>query len=112
MIDNARVELKMYKMMSASNVEKGTNMMLDFTEDKGHVWCRPRENRTGERWLRFMDLEKIAREDTVIIGYRREGRVKKSRIGTRGIREIMEQIRESGDVGDEHYCIGGRDLER
>jgi hypothetical protein len=92
-VDNAKIELKMYKLKNSNNVEKGTNIALDFNEESDHVWTRTRADRAGERWLRVADLDRITKEEKVIIGYRNEGRVRKLRIGTRGIKEIADQVK-------------------
>ncbi len=92
-VDNAKIELKMYKLKNSNNVEKGANIALDFNEESDHVWIRTRDDRAGERWLRVADLDRITSEEKVIIGYRNEGRVRKLRIGTGGIKEIADQIK-------------------
>ncbi len=48
-VENAKIELKMNKLKSINNVEKGANIALDFNEEREHVWCRTRDDRSGER---------------------------------------------------------------
>ena len=51
-----------------------------------------------ETRLQISELENIPRKESVIIGYRDEGRAKKIRIGTGGFRDIMSQVRRRAEV--------------
>ena len=99
----------MYKIKDVNSAEKGSNIGLDFNEEGEHVWIRSRSDRAGEMRLQFHDLEKIAEQGSVIIGYREEGRAKKIKIGTGGFRDIMVQVKRRAEVwGADIFIWGAR----
>ena len=103
----------MYKIKVNEKDTKGNNVALDFNEGSEEIWERTRADRAGEVGLSMKELELLSSNDEIIVGYRLEGRVKKTRIGTGSIRDLILQIlRKATEWGTSIHVWGanGRDI--
>ncbi len=106
-IECARIELRMFKMTGVSNIMKGANINVDFNEEEGDIWIRTREDRAGERRLKIGDLEKLCEMKDIVVGYRSEGKVKKTRVGNGSFRDLVTQIRRKAGEWGTSVCVWG-----
>jgi hypothetical protein len=87
-----RVRLKMYSIKGPSNTVKGENIELDFNESDGDTWIRRGRDRAWEEWINLRQLIEITRRNTIVVGYRMDGNVKKIKIGTSAFKDLLGQV--------------------
>ena len=88
----ARISLRMYKISGSIPAPKGANIILDFNEEKGDVWIRTREDRSGGGQLEMKGLTSLCGREEVVAGFRVDGKVKKTIIKSNGLKDILQQI--------------------